>query len=75
MAPQLGTADAEIKHPSVENPELKGSPFKPGAGPLIAVQATPSARGVFLANSTLLVVHSLAFSPKPLPNFSCVDCS
>ena len=25
---QWGTADAEIKIPSVENPELKGSPFK-----------------------------------------------
>ena len=26
--PQWGTADAEIKDPSVENPEPKGSPFK-----------------------------------------------
>ena len=25
---QQGTVDAEIKDPSVENPELKGSPFK-----------------------------------------------
>ena len=27
LAPQCGTADAEVKDPSVENPELKGSPF------------------------------------------------
>ena len=26
--PQSGAADAEIKHPSVENTELEGSPFK-----------------------------------------------
>ena len=26
--PQWGTADEEIKDPSVENPELKGSTFK-----------------------------------------------
>ena len=28
LPPQLGAADAEIKVPSVENTELKGSPFK-----------------------------------------------
>ena len=28
FAPQWGTADAEIKDPSVQNAELKGSPFK-----------------------------------------------
>lgn len=27
LFPQWGTADAEIKDPSVENPELKGSAF------------------------------------------------
>ena len=26
--PPMGTADAEIEDPSVENPELKGSPIK-----------------------------------------------
>ena len=31
--PQWGTADAEIKVPSVENPELTNvNPLKPGAG-------------------------------------------
>ena len=27
ISPKRGTADAEIKDPSVENPELKGSPL------------------------------------------------
>ena len=27
IAPQFGAANAEIKDPSVENPELKDSPF------------------------------------------------
>ena len=29
-SPQWGTADAEIKDPFVENPQLKGSPFNAG---------------------------------------------
>ena len=28
LSPQWATADAEIRDPSFENPELKGSPFK-----------------------------------------------
>ena len=28
MTPQWGAADAEIKRPSGQNPELRGSPFK-----------------------------------------------
>ena len=52
LSPYLagGTADAEIKDLSVENPELKSSPFKPGAGRYIAMLATPTARDFFLAN-------------------------
>ena len=48
---QWGAADAEIKVPSVENTELKGSPLrKPGVGQYIAVHATLAARDFFLAN-------------------------
>ena len=42
--PQWGTADAEIEDPSVENPELKVLPSKPGAGPYIGKHATPTTR-------------------------------
>ena len=40
---QWGTANTEIKDPSVENPELKVLSFKPGAGLYIAMHATPTA--------------------------------
>ena len=49
--PQWGAADAEVKVPSVENTELKGSlPLKPGVGQYIAMHATLIARDFFLAN-------------------------
>ena len=48
--PQWRTADAEIRIPPVENPELKVLPFKPGVGPNIALHATPTARDFFLGN-------------------------
>ena len=47
--PLWGTADAEMKHPSVENPDLKVLPFKPGAGLYIALRATPTTGDFFLA--------------------------
>ena len=47
LSPQWGTEDAEIKDPSVENQELKGSPFKAW---YIAMHATLTARDFFLAN-------------------------
>ena len=46
----MGTADAEIRDPSVQNPHLKVLPFKPGAGPYKATHATPTARDFFLAS-------------------------
>ena len=51
LSPQWGTVDEEIKFPSVEkNPELIGSPFKPGIGQHIAMHAAPIARDFFLTN-------------------------
>ena len=38
-----------MKHPSVENPDLKVLPFKPGAGLYIALRATPTTGDFFLA--------------------------
>ena len=48
--PQWGAADAEIKVPSDENTELKGSPLKRGVGRYIAMHDTLTARDFFLAN-------------------------
>ena len=58
VTPQWGAADAEIKVPSVEKTELKGSPFKTwsrsvyshGVGQFPAIHATLTARDFFLAN-------------------------
>ena len=50
---QQGTADAEIKAPSVENPELTNVlPQKPGVGQNIATHASPTARKFFLVMLT-----------------------
>ena len=58
------TADAEIKGPSVENPEIKGSlPVKPGVCQNAATHATPAARDLFLSNF-YLPIHSPAFFQK-----------
>ena len=79
-----GIAGAEIQIPSVEkNPELKVCFFlfcfflpslKPGVGhgQYLATHATPTAKDLFLANSTLPVL-SPAFFLKPLPSFSCTS--
>ena len=60
---QWGTAEAQIKDPSVERTQSsKVLPFKSKVGLYIAMYATPTARDFFLAN------------PEPLPSFSCVGC-
>ena len=46
--------------------------FTPGAGPYVAIHATPTVRYFFLIST--LPVHSPALFPKPLPSFSCVSC-
>ena len=75
-----GITGAEIQIPSVDkNPELKVLVFffspslKPGVGhgQYLAMHATPTAKDLFLANSTLPVL-SPAFFLKPLPSvFVC----
>ena len=71
--PQWGTAEAEIKNPPVENPQLEGSPFKPEQ-----IRISPCMLRLLPGISSLLIstlsVHSSAFCPKPLPSFSCVNC-
>ena len=50
---QSEAADTEIKVPSVENTELRCSPFKelkPGVGKYVVIHAMPTAKGFFLAN-------------------------
>ena len=54
---QWGTADAESKVPSVENPELTDVlPSKPGVGQNTAVYASPI-RNFFLVLISTLPVH------------------
>ena len=62
--PQWCTADAEIKDPSVKNPELsKVFPLKPWVGQNIAMHASPIDRNFFLELIYTLLVHS----PAPFP--------
>ena len=49
VPPQWGTADAELKVPSVENTELKDSPFK-AWGRSVLSHTYMAARDFFLAN-------------------------
>ena len=64
-----GTADAEIKDPSVEKPELT---FKPGDGPYIAMHATHTDRDFFLAAFYRSSPFTCIFFSKTFPSFSCV---
>ena len=66
---QWGIADAEIKEPSVENQELKGSPLKPGAGQNITMHDSATARDFCLKLISTFPVNSPAFFPKPLLSF------
>ena len=70
--PQWGAADADIKDPSDENTELRGSPFKAWSR-YIAMHATLTARDVVLANFYPSGPFTCIF-PKPLSSFSCVGC-
>ena len=67
--PQWGSADAEIKDPSVENTQ-RFSLFKLGAGPYKAINATPTARDFFLADSSPSGPFTSVFS-KTSPEFVC----
>ena len=65
--------DAEIKDPSVENPELiNGLCLKPGVGHNIATHASPAARSFFLVLISTFQVLFFLFSfffSKYLPTF------
>ena len=66
-SPLWGTADAEIKVPSVENPELKKVlPLKPKIGQYIDMYATLTARVFFRANFYTPGPFTYLFSPKNL---------
>ena len=70
--------DAEIKVPSVKNPELTNVlPLKQGVSQNIAVHALPTVRKVFLVLIYTFQVF-LSFggrgSPNPLPTFELCYC-
>ena len=52
VATVWGTADAEVKHPSVEYTEVKGSPFKAWSRSeyIYSFACAPSAKDFFLVN-------------------------
>ena len=70
ISPQWGTADAEIKDPSVECPELKGfslsneDPHTGMVGQNKATYASPTARDFFLELISTHPVHSVHFFPN-----------
>ena len=67
LNPQRSTADAEIKVPSGENPELtNGLSLKPGVGQNIATHASLTAKNVFLVLISIFAVLSPSFVPDPL---------
>ena len=70
--PQWGTADADIKDPSVESPEFKGSHFKAWNRSVYNHAYYAYCRGFLPCLSSTLPVHSPTFFSKPLPSFSCV---
>ena len=58
----MGTVDAEIKVPSIKNPELTNVfPVKLGVGQNIAMHVLPSTRNIFLAPVSTFLVHSPSF--------------
>ena len=62
-APLCGTADAEIKVPSVETPELTNVlPVKPAVGQNIAAHVLLTARNFFLVLISTSAVHSSSLS-------------
>ena len=64
-------ADTDIKFQLSRTQTLNVLPFKPGAGPCIAMHVTPTARDFFLANYYPSGPFTCIFS-NPLPFFSPV---
>ena len=73
LVPQWGVADAEIKVPSDENTELKGSPFKAWSRSVYDMHATLTARDFFLADFYPCSPFTLILTESS-PDFSCVGC-
>ena len=72
LSPPWGAADAEIKVASVENTELKDSPFKAWSMSVyIAIHATLTARDFLFAYYYPSGPFTCIF-PKPLLIFTCV---
>ena len=69
-APQCGAADIEIRVPSGENTELKGSPFKAWSRSVYSHHATLTARDFFLAYFYPSVPFTYIFS-KTSPEYFC----
>ena len=68
-----GTVDAEIKVPSVENPQLMNVlPLKPGVSQNIAMYALLTARNFFHVLISTYQVHSPSFFSKILSLTLCV---
>ena len=60
---QSGSADAEIKVPSVKKPELTNVlPFKPGVGQNIASYVSPTANNFFRVQTSAFPVHFVSFA-------------
>ena len=73
-SPEVGTADADIKVPSVENAEMTDvQPLRRGVGQNIATRALPTARNFFLVLISAFPAHSpsLLFQILWL-SFNCV---
>ena len=71
LAPQWGTADAEVKVSSGEKTEFKCSPLKPGVGQYIAKHATLTARDFFFAYLYPSGPFTCIFSKSLLKFFQC----
>ena len=68
---QLGTADAGMKDPSFENPELNG-PLLKAWSRSVCSHAMPTFRDFFLANFNRLGLFTCIFFPKTPPEiFLC----
>ena len=73
-SPQWGAAGAEIKVPSDENTELKGSPFKTWGRSVYCHYAKLTARGFFLGNFYPSGPFTCIFAKTLSKGFSCVSC-
>ena len=76
LSPQWSTADAEIKDPSVEKPELKGSPFKAWSMSVYSHACFTYCQR-FLPSTNFYPpgpISFVFFFPESLPSFSWVSC-